>query len=184
MTRTLVIIPTYNEKANIRSVTDSVLKNDGCDVLVVDDNSPDGTAEVALKMIAFGKRVFLVQRSGKLGLGTVYVEGFRWGLSKGYDYLVEMDADGLHDPEALPTFIGEMEKGRGLVIGSRYLKRAISVVGWDFYRLMLSKLGNFYASRILGMRQTDLTNGSGATLGTHLGLSTWTSFIPQGTGSR
>ena len=159
MKKALVIIPTYNEKENIQSVIKSVLKHDGFHVLVVDDGSPDGTAGIIREMMTAEKSVFLLERAGKLGLGTAYIAGFKWGLERGYDYFIEMDADGSHDPEALPSFIMEMEKGCELVIGSRYLNKAISVVGWDFHRLMLSKFGNYYASRILGLRLTDLTSG-------------------------
>ncbi len=159
MTNALVIIPTYNERENIQSIIKAVLKHDRFDVLVIDDGSPDGTPEVVRQMKAAEKRVFLLERAGKLGLGTAYVAGFKWGLEHGYDYFIEMDADGSHDPEALPSFVRQMEKGFDMVIGSRYLNKAISVVGWDFRRLMLSKFGNYYSSWILGLRLTDLTSG-------------------------
>lgn len=159
MKKALVVVPTYNERETLPLVIDSVMKHDGFDVLVVDDGSPDGTAGVVREIMAGNKRVSLIERTGKLGLGTAYVEGFKWGLQRGYGYFIEMDADNSHDPSALPSFIREMEKGPGLVIGSRYLNGTISVVGWDFKRLMMSKFGNFYASRILGMRLTDLTSG-------------------------
>ncbi len=159
MKKALVIIPTYNEKETLPAVVHSILKHAGFDILVIDDGSPDGTAGVVRELMATGNRVFLIERPGKLGLGTAYVEGFKWGLERGYDYFIEMDADGSHDPEALPSFIGEMEKGRDLVIGGRYLNGRISVVGWDFHRLMLSKAGNFYAAWMLGSRLTDLTSG-------------------------
>jgi dolichol-phosphate mannosyltransferase len=159
MTKALVIIPTYNERETLPLAIDAVLKHDGFDVLVVDDGSPDGTAGLVKGIILQNNRVFLIERAGKLGLGTAYVEGFKWGLQRDYKYFIEMDADGSHDPEVLPSFIGEMEKGPGLVIGSRYLNKTISVVGWDFRRLMLSKFGNFYSSRILGLRLSDLTSG-------------------------
>jgi len=155
----LVIIPTYNEKENIEQIITSVLKHEGFAVLVIDDGSPDGTAGVVKEKMTKEARLFLIERAGKLGLGTAYVEGFKWGLQRDYDYFIEMDADGSHDPDALPSFLAEMGKGCGLVIGSRYLNKTISVVGWDFRRLMLSKFGNFYASWILGIRLTDLTSG-------------------------
>jgi dolichol-phosphate mannosyltransferase len=160
MKKALVIIPTYNEIETLPRVIESVLKQPGgFDVLVIDDASPDGTASVIGEIMKREKRVFLIERTGKLGLGTAYITGFKWGLARGYDFFVEMDADGSHDPEALPSLIGEMEKGYGLVIGSRYLHETISVVGWDFRRLMLSKFGNFYAAWILGVKVTDLTSG-------------------------
>jgi dolichol-phosphate mannosyltransferase len=159
MKKTLVIIPTYNERETLSQVIDRVLKHEGFDILVIDDASPDGTASVIGEIMKREEGVFLIERAGKLGLGTAYIEGFKWGLARGYDFFIEMDADGSHDPDALPSFIGEMEKGYGLVIGSRYLHETISVVGWDFRRLMLSKFGNFYAAWILGLRVTDLTSG-------------------------
>jgi dolichol-phosphate mannosyltransferase len=159
MKKALVIIPTYNERETLPVIIDSVLRHNGFDVLVIDDGSPDGTAELVKGTIHINKRVFLIERPGKLGLGTAYVTGFKWGLERGYDYLIEMDADGSHNPDELPFFRDAMNDGCGLVIGSRYLNGTISVVGWDFRRLMLSKFGNYYASWILGMKLTDLTSG-------------------------
>jgi|MudIll2142460700_1097286.scaffolds.fasta_scaffold01554_5 dolichol-phosphate mannosyltransferase len=159
MKKALVIIPTYNERASLPVVIDAVLKHEGFDLLVVDDGSPDGTAEVVREIMTTEKRVSLIERPGKIGLGTAYVTGFKWGIERGYDYFVEMDADGSHDPQVLPSFVPAMGKGFGLVIGARYLNGTISVVGWDFHRLMLSKFGNFYAAWILGLRATDLTSG-------------------------
>lgn len=159
MKKALVIIPTYNERDTLPEVISSVLKHSGFDILVVDDGSPDGTAGFVRELRMAEERVFLMERAGKLGLGTAYIAGFRWGLEKGYGYFIEMDGDNSHNPEMLPYFIREMEKGLELVIGSRYLNGTINVIGWDFRRLMLSKFGNFYASRILGLRLTDLTSG-------------------------
>lgn len=157
--KALVIIPTYNERETLPVVVDAVLDHAGFHVLVVDDASPDRTADVVREMSSAGERVFLLERPGKLGLGTAYVEGFKWGLERGYDYFIEMDADNSHDPAALPFFVAEIDKGNGLAVGSRYLEGTISVVGWDFRRLLLSKFGNFYASRILGLQLTDMTSG-------------------------
>jgi len=159
MKRTLVIIPTYNERETLPGVIKSILKYEEFDVLVVDDASPDGSGRIVTEIMAEEKTVHLIERPGKFGLGTAYVEGFKWGLERGYDYLVEMDADNSHDPDSLHVFMEEMGKGFDLVIGSRYIKSTISVVGWDFRRLMISKFGNFYASRILGLHLTDLTSG-------------------------
>ncbi len=158
MNSVLVITPTFNEKVNIAHIVRSVVNQPGFDILVVDDASPDGTASVVRGMM-HGGRIALIERSGKLGLGTAYIEGFKWGLERGYDYFVEMDADGSHDPSVLPRFIEEIGRGYDLVIGSRYMGGAISVVGWNFRRLLLSKFGNFYASRILGLGLSDLTSG-------------------------
>jgi dolichol-phosphate mannosyltransferase len=159
MKKSIVIIPTYNEKETLPFIIDSVLKHGCFDVLVVDDNSPDETGGLVEKIMASEKRVFIIKRDAKLGLGTAYIEGFKWALDRGYHYLIEMDADRSHDPGALPAFIDKMEKGFDLVIGSRYLDGRINVVGWDFRRLLLSKFGNFYASFLLGLKLTDLTSG-------------------------
>jgi len=159
MKKVLVIIPTYNERETLPVVIDSVLKHEGFHVLVVDDGSPDETALLVKNLMSKSGKIALLERSGKLGLGTAYVAGFKWGLEKNYDYFIEMDADGSHDPAELPSFVDEISRGYGLVIGSRYLNGSISVVGWDFRRLMMSKFGNFYASRTLGLKLTDLTSG-------------------------
>lgn len=159
MNKRLVIIPTYNERASVHGIIESILEHGEFDILVVDDASPDGTALIVKEMMSKESRVFLVERPGKLGLGTAYITGFRWGLERGYEYFIEMDADGSHNSDALPWFIKEMGDAYDLVIGSRYIDGKISVVGWDFKRLMLSKFGNFYASRLLGLKLTDLTSG-------------------------
>jgi len=158
MNKALVIIPTYNEKTGLPPIIDAVLKYEAFDLLIVDDASPDGTAQAVREIMSREKRVSLLERPGKLGLGTAYATGFRWGLQRGYEYFIEMDADGSHNPGALPWFLKEIE-GYGLVIGSRYLNKRISVVGWDFRRLLMSKFGNIYAAMILGIRLTDLTSG-------------------------
>ena len=159
MEQTLVIIPTYNERETLPRLIEAVLSRPGFDLLVVDDGSPDGTGQFVSELMTTEKRLFLIERRGKQGLGTAYVQGFKWGLGRGYSFFVEMDADGSHDPAALPGMVRKAAKGCGLVIGSRYLHGTISVVGWDFYRLLLSKSGNFYASRMLGLKLTDLTSG-------------------------
>jgi dolichol-phosphate mannosyltransferase len=158
MNKSLVIIPTYNEKTGLPGIIAAILKFGMFDVLVVDDASPDGTARLVKDIMARDSRVSLIERPGKLGLGTAYVTGFKWGLQRGYEYFIEMDADGSHNSDALPWFIREIQ-GCGLLIGSRYLNKRISVVGWDFRRLLMSKFGNMYASMILGLRLTDLTSG-------------------------
>ncbi len=129
------------------------------DILVVDDHSRDGTADIVKNHFHTG-RVFILERPSKLGLGTAYIEGFRWGLLKDYGLFFEMDGDLSHDPKALPSFIREIERGYDIVVGSRYLHKTINVVGWDFKRLLLSKFGNWYASTFLGLSDlTDLTSG-------------------------
>lgn len=155
----LVIIPTYNEGKNIGKVINDVLKNIDIDILVVDDNSTDGTRDKVKYLFGTG-RVYMLERPAKLGLGTAYINGFQWGLERGYELFFEMDADNSHNPAAIPFFIQEINKGYDIVVGSRYINSTISVVGWDFKRLMLSKFGNWYASTLLGLKQfTDLTSG-------------------------
>lgn len=157
--KSLVILPTYKEKESLPVVLIKVLAQENIDILVIDDNSPDGTATIAEHWVAQDKRVHLIKRPGKMGLGTAYITGFKWGLERNYDCMLEMDSDLSHNPLDLPKFLEEISAGADLVIGSRYMHGRISVVGWDFKRLLLSKMGNFYAARLLGMRVTDLTSG-------------------------
>ena len=154
----LVIIPTYNEKENISLIIDEVLKqNDILNVLVVDDNSPDGTAQIVQNKELYKKRVFLLQRPGKMGLGSAYVEGFQWALKQDYDYIFEMDADFSHDPIMLNEMLEKIER-YDLVIGSRYIK-GINVVNWPLSRLILSYMASKYVRIITGMRIADPTGG-------------------------
>jgi dolichol-phosphate mannosyltransferase len=157
--KALVIMPTYRERETLPKILPKVLANQGFDLLIVDDNSPDGTAEIAREWSERDTRVNLMEREGKLGLGTAYIAGFKWGLERGYDCFVEMDADLSHNPDDLPRFLEEIEDGSDLVIGSRYVRGTISVIGWDFQRLLLSKFGNFYATTILKIPLTDITSG-------------------------
>ena len=157
--KALVILPTYNELETLPLVLEKILCHHGIDVLVVDDNSPDGTGRLAREWAEKDSRVNLLERPGKLGLGTAYVAGFKWGLERDYDSFIEMDSDLSHNPDDLPRFLEEISKGGDLVLGSRYVRGTISVVGWDFHRLLLSKFGNFYASKILSMPLTDITGG-------------------------
>ncbi|MBF0557407.1 MAG: polyprenol monophosphomannose synthase [Nitrospirae bacterium] len=155
----LVIIPTYNEETNIKKIVGRVLEVIDGDILVVDDNSIDATKTIVKSFNDTG-RVFMLERPSKLGLGTAYINGFEWGLNRGYDLFFEMDADNSHDPAALRAFIEKIKEGYDIVVGSRYLNHTISVVGWDFERLLMSKFGNWYASTLLGIKQfTDLTSG-------------------------
>ena len=159
MEKYLVVIPTVNERLSLPKMVQAVLKHDGFHVLVVDDASTDGTPEWVKEIISSTDRVSLIERPSKLGLGTAYITGFKWGIQRGFRYFIEMDADGSHNPDALPWFIKEIEEGVGLLIGSRYMNGSISVVGWDFRRLLLSKCGNLYASLLLGIGLTDMTSG-------------------------
>lgn len=160
MKKILVIIPTYNEAENIVKVIREVLmhnkENYSYNILVIDDNSPDDTAEL-VKLLNEDK-VEIIERAGKLGLGTAYVIGFKYAIQKGYDYVFEMDADFSHDPKYLPEFIKEIEKGFDLVVGSRYIN-GISVVNWPIRRLLLSYFANVYTRIITGLHVKDTTAG-------------------------
>ncbi|MEO0288301.1 MAG: polyprenol monophosphomannose synthase [candidate division WOR-3 bacterium] len=156
--RTLIIIPTYNEKDNIEKIINSVLKQDeSIEVLIIDDNSPDKTADIVKGMIEKDKRINLIQRPKKMGLGTAYVLGFKYAIEKGYDYVFEMDADFSHDPDDIKRFLKEIQN-YDLVIGSRYCN-GVSVVNWPMKRLLLSYFANIYAKLITGVPIDDLTGG-------------------------
>lgn len=157
--RTLVVLPTYNEAENIERVLGRVRESlPEASVLVVDDNSPDGTADLAEKVGAEHGGVEVLRRPGKAGLGSAYRAGFAWGLARGYEVFVEMDADLSHDPATLPRLVAPIAEGADLVIGSRYIPGG-SVPGWPWYRHMLSRGGNIYAAAMLGMKVTDSTSG-------------------------
>jgi dolichol-phosphate mannosyltransferase len=158
--RALVIIPTYNEAPNLPLLIPQVLDQDeGIDILVVDDGSPDGTGRVADEFAQQDSgRVFALHRKGKQGLGTAYVAGFRWGLERDYAYIFEMDADFSHDPKHLPVFLQEVKQA-DLVVGSRYLGGRVSVVNWPMARLLLSYFANIYARVITGLNVYDATGG-------------------------
>jgi dolichol-phosphate mannosyltransferase len=157
--KSLVILPTYNEKENISTVIDMVLEHGVFDILIVDDNSSDGTREIAINRAEMETKVNLIKRPEKMGLGTAYITGFKWGIERGYGCLIEMDSDLSHDPHELPKFAAGVEGGADLVIGSRYIGGRISVVGWDFKRLLLSRFGNIYASFLLNTPLKDMTSG-------------------------
>lgn len=154
----LVIIPTYNERENIEKIVPRVLASDPrLEVLVVDDNSPDGTGEVAARMAADIERVHVLRREDKAGLGAAYLAGFDWALERDYRLMFEMDADLSHDPQHLPEFLALAEEV-DLVVGSRYM-RGVTVVNWPMARLVLSWLANWYARVITGVPLHDLTSG-------------------------
>ncbi|RII27049.1 MAG: dolichyl-phosphate beta-D-mannosyltransferase [Geobacter sp.] len=156
--KAFVVIPTYNERENIERLVGEVLAQDACiHVLVVDDNSPDGTGAVVDGLAASSDRVHVLHRAGKLGLGSAYREGFRLALDKGADYIIEMDADFSHDPAVLPLFFARMGTC-DLVIGSRYLN-GVSVVNWPLRRLMLSYFASVYTRAITGLKISDCTSG-------------------------
>lgn len=157
----LVIIPTYNEANNIARLIDMVMRlGDYIDLLIVDDGSPDGTAEIVREQQnKFSDRVHLIERSGKLGLGTAYVCGFKFALEHEYQFICEMDADFSHDPQDLPRLIEEVKEGRAdVAIGSRYAN-GISIVNWPLSRLILSYSANLYARFITGLPIFDTTAG-------------------------
>ena len=160
MKKLLIVIPTFNEAENIQNVIKEVLSlsNDYYiyNVLVVDDNSPDGTASLVESLN--NENIFIIRRKEKLGLGTAYLKGFKFALEKKYDYVFEMDADFSHDPKYLPVFITEIEKGYDLVVGSRYIN-GISVVNWPMGRLLLSYFANIYTRIITGLQVKDTTAG-------------------------
>ena len=156
--RTLVIIPTYNERANLESLIRAVLATDpGIDILVVDDSSPDGTGALAEALAKETGRVRVLHRAGKQGLGTAYLAGFRFGLGHGYDRLVEMDADFSHRPEDLPRLLRAAETA-DVVVGSRNVPGG-QVEGWSWLRQLISRGGSLYARLLLGLSVQDCTSG-------------------------
>jgi dolichol-phosphate mannosyltransferase len=160
--RSLVIVPTYNERENIQAILSAVLHQpNGFHVLVVDDGSPDGTADIVrgLQKELYEENLFLLERKGKLGLGTAYIAGFQWGLEKGYDYLFEMDADFSHDPSDLPRLLDAcVNGGADVAVGSRYCKGG-SVINWPIDRIVLSRGASIYVQAVLWMPISDPTAG-------------------------
>jgi dolichol-phosphate mannosyltransferase len=158
--KTLVVLPTYNEALNIVDVLDRVHSAmPDASVLVVDDSSPDGTADIVEREASRFPHVRVLRRPAKSGLGSAYRAGFRIGIDEGYEALVEMDSDLSHDPAALPDLIGRLEtSGAGLVIGSRYVPGG-SIPAWSWHRRMLSQGGNRYAALVLGLAVRDATSG-------------------------
>ncbi|MET0822144.1 MAG: polyprenol monophosphomannose synthase [Aeromicrobium sp.] len=157
--RVLVIIPTYDERDNIETIIDRTLAaSERHHVLVVDDGSPDGTGDLVENIAASNERVDVLHRSGKLGLGSAYILGFGWGLERGFELLVEMDADGSHAPESLPGMVQQLGPDGSLVIGSRWVPGG-AVVDWPLSRQLLSRGGNGYARLALGIHVNDATAG-------------------------
>lgn len=195
MSRTLIVVPTYNERDNVADIARAMLEHAAkaagavvdtvvaaakatyggsaetppadaakgaepprLELLFVDDNSPDGTGEELDRMSAADPRIHVMHRAGKLGLGTAYVEGFRWGLAHGYDVIIQMDADGSHDPRYLPLMLAEFAKGADVVVGSRYVAGG-GTANWGLGRRLISRGGGLYARTILGVGVRDLTAG-------------------------
>lgn len=161
MNRKLVIIPTYNEKENIENIIRKVFSMEGdFEILIIEDGSPDGTGAIVKSLIEeFPDRLHMIGRSGKLGLGTAYLTGFRWALENGYDYVFEMDADFSHNPDDLPRLYSACaDDGADLAIGSRYCN-GISVVNWPIGRVIMSYYASVYVRTVLGMKVYDSTAG-------------------------
>jgi len=159
----IVIIPTYNEKENIENIIRAVtgLKEHAFNVLVIDDGSPDGTADIVKRLMAdeFQERLFLVERSGKLGLGTAYITGFKWALEHGYEYIFEMDADFSHAPSDLPRLLAACkDEGYDMSIGSRYVT-GVNVVNWPMGRVLMSYFASKYVRIVTGLDIHDTTAG-------------------------
>ncbi len=161
MSDVLVIIPTYNEIENISNIIDAVMdKPDGYNVLVIDDASPDGTQDaVRSKMQQYPGRVFMETREGKLGLGTAYIHGFKWALKRGYEYVIEMDADFSHNPDDLTRLYHECkDRGADMSIGSRYVS-GVNVVNWPMGRVLMSYFASMYVRIVTRMKLRDATAG-------------------------
>ena len=161
MDKKIVIIPTYNEKENIEKIIRAVFSLEGeYHIVVIEDGSPDGTAEIVRRLQKeFPEKLFMIERRGKLGLGTAYLTGFKWAIRQGYDYIFEMDADFSHNPADLPRLYKACaEGGADLAIGSRYCN-GISVINWPIGRVIMSYYASVYVRTVLGMKVYDTTAG-------------------------
>jgi dolichol-phosphate mannosyltransferase len=154
----VVIFPTYNEKENIEKIVQAVLTQDPrIHVLIVDDNSPDGTGDIADRLATANPKIFVLHRSVKSGLGTAYIAGFKWAIERKFDYIFEMDADFSHSPSYLPDFLTAIAD-HDLIIGSRYIS-GVNVVNWPMSRLLLSYYANKYSRIVTGLPLADATGG-------------------------
>ena len=160
MDKCLVIIPTYNEKENVERMVRKVFSLvTPFHLLIIEDHSPDGTATIVKKLQKeYGKRLFMIERQGKMGLGTAYISGFEWAVEKGYDYIFEMDCDFSHDPDDLERLYQAAIDGADVAIGSRYIS-GINVVNWPLGRVLMSYFASVYVRFITGMRIKDTTAG-------------------------
>jgi dolichol-phosphate mannosyltransferase len=157
--RALIVVPTYNERENVERVaTEFLAPVEGVELLFVDDASPDGTGELLDQIAARDPRVHVLHRAGKLGLGTAYLDGFRWALARGYRLVIEMDADFSHDPRFLPRMVELAEGGADLVVGSRYVEGG-GTINWGLGRQLISRAGGRYARMVLGFGVSDPTSG-------------------------
>jgi len=156
--KALVISPTYNEKNNIAELISLISKiKYSLDILIIDDNSPDGTADIVKKIKKKNDNIYIIERKYKMGLGTAYCAGFQWAIEREYDIIIQMDADLSHNPSDIPRLIDETNK-HDLIIGSRYIK-GVNVVNWPIRRLLLSYFANTYARLFIGLKINDLTGG-------------------------
>jgi dolichol-phosphate mannosyltransferase len=157
--RALIVVPTYNERDNVEEVARRfAVALPDAELLFVDDNSPDGTGDVLDRLAAADDRLHVLHRPGKLGLGTAYLDGFRWGLARGFDFLFEMDADFSHDPRYLPDLLALARAGADVVVGSRYVAGG-GTENWGVGRKIISRGGSLYARTILGIKVRDVTAG-------------------------
>lgn len=157
--RALIVVPTYNERENVERVAAEFLAPvEGVELLFVDDASPDGTGDLLDQIAARDPRVQVLHRAGKLGLGTAYLDGFRWALARRYRLVIEMDADFSHDPRFLPRMVELAEGGADLVVGSRYVEGG-GTINWGLGRQLISRAGGRYARLVLGFRVSDPTSG-------------------------
>jgi len=157
--RIVIVMPTYNERQNLESIVGRVRAAlPAADLLIVDDNSPDGTGDIVEKVAATFDQISLLRRAGKAGLGSAYRDGFRWGLQRGFDVLVEMDSDLSHDPDALGSLVAPIDEGFELSIGSRYVPGG-SIPNWALSRRLISRGGNLSADVLLGLGVRDATAG-------------------------
>jgi dolichol-phosphate mannosyltransferase len=161
MSKNLVVVPTYNERENIEAIIRKVCSlAEPLHILIVEDNSPDGTADIVTRLMTeFPEVLFMEERKGKLGLGTAYLHGFRWGVARGYDFIFEMDADFSHNPDDLPRLLKACrEEGADLAIGSRYVN-GVNVVNWPMKRVLMSYFASVYVRKVTGMPFRDATAG-------------------------
>ena len=160
--KSVVIIPTYNEKENIEAIIRAVMAlEDNFDILVIEDGSPDGTADIVKRLMAgdFKGRLHLIERTGKLGLGTAYITGFKWAIEQKYDFVFEMDADFSHDPKDVPRLLKEVrDNGYDVAIGSRYIT-GVNVVNWPMGRVLMSYYASKYVQLVTGIPVNDTTAG-------------------------
>ena len=161
MDRKVIIIPSYNEKENIEKIIRAVFALEGgYHIIIIEDGSPDGTGQIVRRLMTeFPDRLFMIERAGKQGLGTAYIAGFKWAISRGYDYVFEMDADFSHNPEDVPRLYRACsEEGADLAIGSRYCN-GISVINWPIGRVIMSYFASVFVRKVLGMDVYDTTAG-------------------------